>query len=280
MNEVIDQLSPNFKYKKTNQILASYNDFVCYYAIEKETLVQVFWYEFVNDTLKPEEQINAFKVLNQVKSIQSPYLMNILDVGMIKSPPRFIVITEGIEGPFLSDYLKQIVAHPPPKIIMKWFKTLVNAVSSLHLSPLEIVHGNITPSIVFINPSNGFLKLRMPFSGLSGRLKTKFSVDFDVYKAPERLRGIISPSNDIWSLGILLLELLTHKPAYEEYNNPIDLFDAIVAYVQPLSLKEISNIKLKNLIEECLKPEMFRLKMSELLNSNFLTDEFINSLTQ
>lgn len=274
--------SNNFaeRFKKTNHILASYNDFVCYIALEKETLVQVFWYEFVNDNLSNNDQNSAFSQLNLAKSISSPYLLNILSVGMTTKPPRFVVITEAVQSPILSEYVKTIETPPSTRTCIRWFKSLMLAVRAIHHSDLSNGHGNISPSLIYIKTTSGVLKLRMPISMLSCRYQTKYSVDFDVYKSPERLKGTLTKANDIWALGIIFLELLTHKPAYEEYHNPHELLEAISNHILPHSLSEISLKPALDLIKDCLRPELFRINIDDMLNNELFSDVNLTMSTQ
>lgn len=264
---------PNGKYTKTDQVIGSFHDYVCYVALEQQTLVQVFWYEFVNDGMTIEEQTTAYERLTKAKSITSPNLMNILSVWMTTSPPRFVVITEALTAPFISEYLKSIEIVPTLKSAIKWFKSLVLAVREIHHSPLNITHGNISTSMALIKPSTGTVKLRLPLTELSGRKIPPSSLDFDEFKSPERLRGIISQANDIWALGIVFLELLTGEPAYEEYSTPNQLIDAIYNHTPPKSLETVKFKPAHDLIEKCLQPEMFRIKIDDLVKSEIFLDE-------
>lgn len=82
----------------------SYHDFVCYSAVDQNSCLQVFSYEFINDKMRLERIEQGFKQLQQALKITSLHLLNILDVSQTVVPPRFCVFTEAIKGPTLFDY--------------------------------------------------------------------------------------------------------------------------------------------------------------------------------
>jgi len=265
-------LDPTGRFIRTTQVISSFHDYVCYLGLEKDSLVQVFWYEFMNENLTEEDQSSALVLLENAMNISSPYIMNILSVWKSSSPPRFYVVTEALQAPFLSDYIRSLESLPNPKAVIKWFKSLALAVQALHTSAHKIIHGSISTNAVFFKTASGILKLRMPLTTLSKRAISRHILDFDVYKAPERIRGMISETNDIWSLGIVLLELLTNRPAYEECRTPIDLIEKITSYKLPESLSTITNKAAADLIRECLQPELFRIKIEGILQNDIFQE--------
>lgn len=256
---------PSGKFIKINQVHASYHDFVCYLAYEQATGLQVFWYEFLNENLSPEKRQSAFQRLSQVKNISSQYILNILDVWQTNNPPRFVVITEATQNPSLSEYMKTIVKPPVPKVI-KWFKQIALSVQALHKSPQQIVHGRLSMNTITLKASTGAIKVRLSLTDISNRTISPSSLNIDIYKAPERIRGVISPANDIWSLGIILTELLGNgvRP-YDECQTPFDLIRAISQHKHPDSLAAIKGTPAFDLISKCLQPEMFRISIDEVL---------------
>ncbi|OHT06671.1 protein kinase [Tritrichomonas foetus] len=262
MTEIKD---PNGRFVRMNQVQASYHDYVCYLAVEQSTGIQVYWYEFINDKLSDEEIEAAFQKLTNASKISCPTLLNILALWKTSIPPRFVVITEAAQSPSLTEYMRSIDTRPTTRNLLKWFKNLTTAVKSLHKQ--NIRHGSISLSYVFIKPGTGSVKLRLPLTGLSGRVISASSIDIDAYNSPERLRGVKTLSNDIWSLGIALLELLTGETPYDEMRTPHELFVAVLNNKMPKSLSTIDNISplAKDLIEKCLQLETFRIDIDELL---------------
>jgi serine/threonine protein kinase len=263
------------RFVRLNQVQASYHDYVCYLAYEKDTGLQVFWYEFINDKLSEEEQETYFERLQQAKQISSPNVLNILDVEMQGTPPRFVVVTEAAQAPSLEEYI--VSAKPSTRSVVKWFKLLASAVRAVHDSHLDIAHGALTPHCVFIKPSSGSVKLRLPLTYLSGRKVPPSSLDMDCFRSPERLSGIIAKSNDIWALGMILLQLLVLEAPYSELQTPQELFTAVLRSQMPACLDRLTDGKWKDLIVKCLQPQDFRFTIHDVLNHPVLK-EFNSSL--
>lgn len=253
-------MSSDDKYIKGNRVYASYHDMVCSIGYDKDKCVEVFYNECFNESLTQEQINKAYELLKKAKSIHSPYLMNIIDV--IIKDSSFIVVTEPTDSPSLYTYIKKLDKIPPEKNVLKWFKNLVLAVQSLHSS--DIVHGNISLHNVFYKNSPTNIKLLMPVANLSLRQISKQSTDISPYRAPELLNGELSKANDIWALGICLLELLTHENVYSECTTPMELVRKLVDSSPPSSLKNISDQRLRELIERCLLPSKERIDINEL----------------
>ena len=256
---------PPPRFTKLNQVRASHHDIVCNFGLDQENCVQTFWYECINDELSDEEIAIGFQTLNEAKKIKCPFLMNILDVSQVIKPSRFIVITEATDSPSLAMYIRQLVSPPPDKTIIRWFKNLAIAVQALHNSPMKITHGFVSLHNVYFRTTPANLKLLLPITTLSNRSISPQSLDIDPYTAPERILGTISQANDIWSLGICFLELLTREPAYNELKTPIELIDALATHKLPESLSKVKHPGALDLIKRCLQPELFRININDIL---------------
>ena len=104
--------------------------------------------------------------------------MNILDISQSYQPSKFIIVTEATDSPSLAAYIKQLVAPPPDKTIIRWFKSLATAVQAIHSSPLKISHGQISLHNVYFRTSPSNIKLSLPISNLSLRYVTNQSINY------------------------------------------------------------------------------------------------------
>lgn len=257
------------RFTRINTVVASYRDHVCYLGLDSKTGVQVFWYEFINNSLSDEQRTQGLQQLQAAKRIQSKYLLQILDVH-VEGANNFVVITEGTQAPSVYDYVRSIETPPLLKTILKWFKSCCLAVQALHKE--NVIHGSLSPHTCYIKRSTGAFKLALPLARLSVRAVPPCTLDIDEYVSPEKLQGGERKANDIWALGITLLELVTQKSAYSEYKSPQDLINAILHHKMPASLSLVENPHVADLIGKCLEPEITRLSIDEVLEHPVLNE--------
>lgn len=97
------------------------------------------------------------------------------------------------------------------EVALDLFTQVLNALHYIHLQ--SIVHHDIKPSNIFIGcERNGKMYAQLGDFGLACPRKSKHTADnmfgTPTYAAPEQLAGQCNPKSDLFSLGIILLELL------------------------------------------------------------------------
>ena len=254
-----------------NDVHFSYDDYVCYLAYEVTTGVQVFWYEFIAEPLSKEEREGAFQRILRAKGLGSQNILSVLDTWWSSTTQRLYVITEGIQSPSMKDYLRTIDTPPSQKTCAKWFRAMVAATYSIHQSCLSLRHGDISLENMYIKPTTGVLKLKLPLASLVTPRKP-YTFKLDQYTAPETLNGVYSNENDIWSLGICLLNLLTNKIPYSEYKTPIELAAALAKNELPQCINDVTWANAKDLITQCLQPIAFRITIEKILVHPMFSD--------
>jgi DNA-binding response OmpR family regulator len=129
---------------------------------------------------------------------------------------QYFLIEECIQGQSLSEEI-----HTQGSLVMR--KVLATTIDLLEilvaLHRQSLVHQTLQPSS-FIRRSDGRLVLNDVgiFARLNIRLERsidkksgKFRANHTPYAAPEQYDGSVEPSNDIYSIGMMILELLTRK---------------------------------------------------------------------
>lgn len=256
------------RFTRKDQVYASYHDYVCYLALDRMNGTQVFWYEFINLSLTSEQEDLAYRRLVDARGINSKYLLQILEVR--REPSKFIVVTEATQSPSVYEYLHTIDSPPLLKTLLKWFKLACLAVQALHKA--DVIHGSVTLHSWYLKPSTGGFKMRFPLTSLSLRSIPPCALNVDEYRAPEQLKGVAAKSNDIWALGIALLEMVTQKTAYSECKTPHDLIQALDTHQMPEALRFVENPEVAALIRACLAPAASRPSIDAIINHPVMRD--------
>jgi eukaryotic-like serine/threonine-protein kinase len=122
---------------------------------------------------------------------------------------------------------------------LRLFLQICDAVSFAH-SRL-VAHRDLKPSNILVTNDGavklldfGIAKILAPENGNSENTLTAFAMMTPRYASPEQIRGeTISTATDIYSLGLILYELLTGAPAYDFPSSRADEMAKVICEVHP-----------------------------------------------
>lgn len=175
--------------------------------------------EFIND----HKFIDSFRRESQAAaSMSHPNIVNIYDVG--REGNIHYIVMELIEGRTLSDYIKAQGAMSYPKVIAL-SKQIAAALAFAHKN--HIIHRDVKPHNVMITP-NGTAKITD--FGIAKAVNAATIVDNTDgiigsvhYFSPEQARGgYVDEKSDIYSLGIVMYEMLTGRVPFDG-DNPVNI---------------------------------------------------------
>jgi WNK lysine deficient protein kinase len=87
--------------------------------------------------------------------------------------------------------------------------------------------------------------------------------------APELYEENYTEMVDIYSFGMLVLEMVTLEIPYSECDNVAKIYKKVSSGVRPQSLNKVKDAEVKAFIEKCLAQPRARPSAQELLNDPF-----------
>jgi serine/threonine protein kinase len=186
-----------------------------YRALDRENgrtvALRVFNQRFQAD---PRFAIRFRRQMLAIAAISHENLVAVVDYGVLDG--RYFIAMEWIVGVDLRTYL---VEHGPLSTGLAAFIAVkvCDALEAVHRSGLD--HRGIKPQNVLLTGSGEIKVNDVGLSGLyseSGLSRTNVMVEGVGFMSPEQARGEeIGPRSDIYSLGVLLFEMLTNRLPFE-----------------------------------------------------------------
>ena len=176
-------------------------------------------------------------------ALEHPNIARLLDVGISKDGVPFLAM-EYVEGVDLTTYSNNENLSVAGKLNL--FRKVCEAVAYAH-SRL-IVHRDLKPSNIIVNSKGEPKLLDFGISKLISETEspenkgtvTSLGMLTPNYASPEQFRGeTVSTSTDVYSLGVILYELLTDTLPYQITNKRIDEVARAVCETNPPRPSEV-----------------------------------------
>lgn len=184
--------------------------------------------------------------------LQHPHIVRVIDIGI--EDDNYFMVMDYLQGGTLGDYLKAR-GRIPAEAALRLAAQLIDALQSAHAQ--GIVHRDIKPSnILFADDSYeqvlltdfGLASLRDDADG--SLTVTGAMVGTPTYMSPEAVRGeVCDERSDLYSLGVVLYEMVTGKPPYIA-NTPYSML--MKQTNDPLPSPRSINPELPEAVEELL----------------------------
>lgn len=183
----------------------------------------------------------------RVAQLKHPEIMPVFDVG--RDGDSCFIVSEFIERGSLGDLL--VKSPPTQPQAVRWIVEIADALEYAHLH--GVIHRDIKPANILIDHHGRALLADFGIAQSANEAgKQASSVGTLRYMSPEQLEGLeVDPRADIFSLGIVLHEMLTGKLPYSS-EEPNALRREIVAGVKGLTAPQLPT-ELKRICEKALQ---------------------------
>jgi serine/threonine-protein kinase len=214
----------------------------------------------------PQAVARFLREARAAAGLQSEHVVRIFDVGTLDTGAPYMVM-ELLRGEDLSQLLLN-TGRLPIREAVDYVLQACHAIAEAHA--MGIVHRDLKPSNLFLTRrSDGSALVKVLDFGISKAMNpdgegqfaanltaTSAVMGSPLYMSPEQVRNAkqVDARADIWSLGVILHELLTGSPAFQADTLP-GICAAIIADDPPplRSLREDAPSELEAVLTRCLE---------------------------
>jgi len=189
------------------------------YRAEDLTLGQVVGLKFLPDTLSQDAAALArfHAEVRTARQVSHPNVCRMFDIG--QADGTLFLTMEYVDGEDLASVVRRIGRLSPDKAT-EIARQICAGLAAAH--ERGVIHRDLKPANVMLD---GAGKIRLMDFGLAGAAASMKGAEVragtPAYMAPEQLAGRdVSTKSDIYSLGLILYEILTGKRAFEATTLP------------------------------------------------------------
>jgi serine/threonine protein kinase len=231
---------------------------------------EVAWAKSFGSNGLNESKFDEVRIMTKVSH---PLIVKLLKAWVNKEGD--LIIVTDLYGYPLSEFLKQTGTQETP-VLRKWARQILSALRYLHdEAPQPIAHRDIKPSNVFLNNYTGDVAIGdLGFSVIVSNERRHSIIGTAAYMAPEVLKGSHNHMADIYSFGMLLLEIGIQKPPYAAIRSIGELQAKVLKGELPDDeLQLVQNSQLRDPILCCLREESHGETAATLRSHQFFSSQ-------
>jgi serine/threonine protein kinase len=186
-------------------------------AFDREVAIKIIREDLVHDSIARQRFLREAEVSAHLKH---NHVLPMYELGEERG--RLFLVTPYIAGGTLARRLQN--GPLPLSDVHQLFSALLEAVAYIHRQ--GVVHRDLKPNNILLDEGNdGEVYVRLIDFGIARPQGASASPPLTTagnemgtiaYMAPERLSGVAAPSNDIYSLGVILYQMLTGQLPIDE----------------------------------------------------------------
>ena len=213
-----------------------------------------------------EERARLFAEVRVLKQLQHRNIMTFHDSWLDEKAATVNFITELFTSGTLRQYRKRH-RHIDVAVLKRWAWQILCGLVYLHGHTPPIIHRDLKCDNIFINGSEGVVKIGD--LGLATLLRVRTApqsvLGTPEFMAPELYDEDYDDRVDVYSFGMCLLELATLEYPYSECRNAAQIYRKVTLGVRPAGLQRVPSRELADFISLCIVPRDTRPRARHLL---------------
>lgn len=248
-DEKVEEQDPTGRFTKTNKIVHHVQRNF-YQGFDSDEGAEVMWIEYTN--LRPEHCKEVENKLKRLVEFKHPNILQAHSVFAAQNNTKLVLITEFVSP----GNLKRFLARKIPlnvSVLRNWLSQVLRGLHYLHSQSPPFIHRTLKCEHIYIRANVGELKIGS--LDLSLFMDGTHPVEFEAtpgFMAPELGDGNYSEKADVYSFGMLALELLTGEYPYPDTISSYQIWKRQETGQKPPNLGQISDQAALQLIERCL----------------------------
>ncbi len=165
-----------------------------------------------------------------LSKLQHPNIVMLYDY--IEDESGVYLVTEYAAGQPLDLYIQQTSGPISEHKTQQLFLQVLEGVAYAH--HMNIIHRDLKPANIIISEEGQVKLLDFGMTKILDNTQTSTKRETVIYKSPEQIRGdIIDKRSDIYTLGVILFQMLTGKPPYYQEQSAQTIASKIVSKPLP-----------------------------------------------
>lgn len=244
--------------------------------VETGRLYAIKHFKFSEDPKRVQKEFASLKrEVGLLRGLVHPNIVRYYQTDLSPSHDSINVVLEFVTGGSLKSILQKYVRLEEP-VVKNYTRQLLQGLKYLHDN--GVIHRDLKCANVLVTP-DGIVKLSdfgssKKFDSASFSL-TKSLKGSPYWMAPEvAMRQGHSYSADVWSLGCLVIEMVTGKPPWSNYSRDAKEVLNLISTPGCLPVFPNCSVQLRNFIHACIQREpQLRPTVKQLIEHSALWDE-------
>ncbi|KAI3428748.1 hypothetical protein D9Q98_007570 [Chlorella vulgaris] len=267
------ETDPSHRFGRFDAVLGRGAFKIVYKAFDTQEGTEVAWNQVrvselmsVKDAENKEERDRLFAEIRVLKALKHKNIMSFYDSWYDPRTYTVSFITELFTSGTLRQYRKKH-KHIDEEVVKRWAWQILCGLVYLHGHSPPIIHRDLKCDNIFINGSDGVVKIGD--LGLATMLRSRTApqsvLGTPEFMAPELYEEEYDDRVDVYSFGMCLLELSTMEYPYSECKNAAQIYRKVSLGVRPAGLQKVASPQLAEFINLCISARESRPRARQLL---------------